>query len=206
LVAVGGRRQGGANRPVHPRARAQVELIGERRPQPAGDRLADRIVVGVVQLERHDDAVAADERDDPQALLRFGDADGQQEDRHGGGGRSYEHAHDQYRKTNAIVARQNERCSSGPTVRPLSWLTLLPRSWKRRSSHATPTELVRNPTAPTPTSNAGTISDRLKTSNVVVLRIRIMPAPATTYGRKAYSVSRCGAATTMLPVIVVTRL
>src|SRR5260221_7812398 len=103
-----------------------------------------------------------------------------------------------------MVARQNDKCSS-----PNDWPAAggpSPTVWNRRTSQLTPTLLVTNATAPTPTSNAGLTVDTSYTPSAVVFLTSISVAPPTTYGRRKYSVKRLGAASTTLPLNVATWL
>src|SRR5829696_9829916 len=110
----------------------------------------------------------------------------------------------QYRIARAMLARQNDMYSR-PNDSPVLPDFVL-NVWKRRTSHDIPVRLVMNPTTPAPTSNTGTTFAMSNTLNVVVVLTRINPPPAAKYGRSEYSVRRCGAAITRLPVNVVTRL
>ena len=93
VVLVGRRHDGRPDRSIDPGRRAQLELIRERRPQPACDRLADRVGVRVVELERHDDAVVADERGDSQRLLGSHRRHGENQQGQPHSGPSHHHAH-----------------------------------------------------------------------------------------------------------------
>ena len=168
----------------------QLDVVGERRAQPAGNRVANILGVGVRELEADQHLAVRHQRHDSE---RFGRRGHRPEQRHPYDTPDAEPSHHlrltrgQYLSTSAMFARQKESFAASPSMVIAGSADSPEIDRKYRRSQATPTRSLKNPVAPPPTFMAASVSlieNKPETGGrPSTLRRRMTPAPPTKYGR-----------------------